>query len=235
MKGEEGPTVAKTFLSAEMKERLSESAGRSHAVGPFVTISRQYGCHGYRLGQSLAETLTEESGRSWSVYHKEILSKLATETNLAQEFIEREVASKPSVIADFFRSFATEHIPSGYEIRNRITTIIRGLALGGRAVILGQGGAGATQDLPNGLSVRLEAPEEWRIQQVMEEEGLDRVQAKEKIHQVEAQRDYLRHLYELRFPHRPAFHITYDCSRFTLSELASHIVAMMKLKGMLEG
>jgi hypothetical protein len=225
--------MAKTSLSAEMKEGPSEFARKRQSVGPFVAISRQYGCHGYSLGLLLAATLGERTGESWNVYHKDILARLATETNLAQEFIEQEMSSKHSVLVDFFRTFSTEHIPSGYEIRNRITTIIRGLAIQGQAIIIGQGGAGATQDLPNGLSVRLEAPDGWRMRQVSAEEGLDAIQARQKIHDVEAQRDYLRHLYELKFPRKPAFHITYDCSAFSVSELAEHIVAMMKIKGMI--
>jgi cytidylate kinase len=225
--------MAKIPLQDKMKEKTSESARRPRTGGPFVAISRQYGCHGYSLGLLLAATLGEQTGESWNVYHTDILARLATETNLAQEFIEQEMSSKHSVLVDFFRTFSTGHIPSGYEIRNRITTIIRGLAIQGHAIIIGQGASGATQDLPNGLSLRLEAPEDWRVRQVSAEEGLDAVEARQKIHEVEAQRDYLRHIYELRFPRKPAFHILYDCSAFSVSELAQHIVAMMKIKGMI--
>ena len=214
--------MAKTPLLEKMKERPWEAGAKPPTAGPFVAISRQYGCHGYTLGVLLATTLNEQGGQSWTVYHKDILQRLATETNLAQEFIEREISSKHSVIVDFFRAFSTEHIPSGYEIRNRITTIMRGLAIQGQAIIIGQGSAGATQDLPNGLSIRLEAPEDWRVRQVSIEEGLNAVQARQKIHDVDAQRDYLRHLYELRFPRRPAFGIIYDCSAFSVTELARH-------------
>ncbi len=225
--------MAKTSLSAEMKERPWGVGKKATDVGPFVAISRQYGCHAYSLGLLLAANLGEQTRQTWSVYHKDILTRLATETNLAQEFIEREMSSKHSVIVDFFRTFSTEHIPSGYEIRNRITTIIRGLAIQGQAIIIGQGGVGATQDLPNGLSLRLEAPDDWRVRQVSAEEGLDEMQARQRIHEVEAQRDYLRHIYELKFPRKPAFQITYDCSAFSISELARHIAAMMKIKGMI--
>ena len=225
--------MAKTPLQDRMKEKPSEFAKKRRPVGPFVAISRQYGCHACSLGLLLAANLDEQTRQTWSVYHKEILARLATETNLSQEFIDRERSSKPSVLVDFFRTFSTEHIPSGYEIRNRITTVIRGLAIQGHAIIIGQGSAGATQDLPNGLSVRLEAPEDWRVKQVSAREGLDETQARQRIREVETQRGYLRHIYELKFPRKPAFHITYDCSAFSISELAQHIAAMMKIKGMI--
>lgn len=227
--------MSKTSLSPEMREvpATYNSREKLQEVGPFVTISREYGCYGFTLGLLMVEILNESvpGNRYWQIYHKDILARLATETNMAQEMLDREMREKPSLIADFFRSFSQEHVPSGFEIRNRITTIIRGLAIQGHAIVIGQGGAAATADLPNGLSIRLEAPEEWRVTQVAFREGIDEAQARRKIREVESEREYIRKLFELRYPRKPAFHILYDCSAFTLSQIAQHVVAMMRLKG----
>ncbi len=204
------------------------------AVGPFVTISRQYGCWGFSLAMLLVELLDDRSaGLPWQVYGKEILSKLAAETNMAEEFLDRERRSKPRMLVEFFRTLSQERIPSGYEIRNRITTIIRGLAIEGNAIVLGQGSAGATADLPNGLSVRLEAPKDWRVEQVVFREGLSATQARMLIRTREQEREYLRKLYEIRFPRKPAFHLVYDCSVFTIAQIAQQVVLAMKLRGLI--
>lgn len=216
------------MLTENMREGLSPL--KPNEIGPFVTISREYGCHGFSLGLLLLEILTEESDQPWQIYHKDILSRLATETNIAQEMLERERSTRPSLIVDFFRSFSKDRIPSGFEIRNRITTIIRCMAIEGRAIIIGQGGAAATQDLPNGISVRLEAPEEWRINQVAFQEGLEPTQAKQRLQEVEAERECLRRIYQLKFPRKPAFNLVYDCSVFSLAQIAQHIAYMMKLR-----
>ena len=222
--------MARASLSEHMKEQRARQAREPANSGPFVTISRQFGCHGFSLGLLLLEILNEETeGAAWRIYHKDILARLATETNLAASLIEQERRNKPSMIVDFFRSLKRDRMPSGYEIRNRITLIIRGLAIQGHAIIIGQGGAGATQDLPNGLTVRLEAPEEWRIKQVAFREGLNEAQAKQLVREKESEREYLRKLYETRFPRKPAFHVTYDCSAFPLAHIAQHIAHMMRL------
>lgn len=228
--------MAKAHLSENMRELPIAAARMPQRPGPFVTISREFGCHGVPLGLLLLDIFNESvaSGKSWQIYHKDILDRLARETNTAGEIIEREMSAKPSLLVDFFRTFSRERIPSGYEIRNRITTLIRYLAIQGRAIIIGQGGAAATQDLPNGLSIRLEAPEEWRVRQVAIREGVNEAEARRMIREVEAERAYLRKIYELRFPRKPAFNLVYDCSVFTLAQIAQHVACMMKLKGCLK-
>jgi hypothetical protein len=225
--------MAKLSVPDHMKERRVEAEREAEQIGPFLTISRQFGCYGFSLGLLLLEILNEEAppGKTWKIYNREILEKLATETSMAADLLDRERRTRPKLVVEFFRSLSKERIPSGLEIRNRITTIIRGLAAEGYAIIIGQGGAGATQDMPNGLSIRLEAPFDWRVQQVAYRDGLNETQAKVRIKAVEEERGYLRRIYETQSGRKPAFHLTYDCSVFTLAQIAQHIVHGMKLRG----
>ena len=225
--------MARVSLAEYMKERRPESEQEDEKSGPFVCISRQYGCYGFSLGLLLLDILNEESESSWKIYHKEILETLATETNLATELIEREHMSKPRLIVDFFRSLSKERIPSGFEIRNRITTIIRGLALEGHAIIIGQAGSAATHDLKNGISIRLEAPEQWRVKQVAFREGISETKAALSIKEKEQQREYLRKIYEKRFPRKPSFNLLYDCSAFSLAQIAQSVEHIMKTTGLI--
>jgi hypothetical protein len=205
-------------------------------AGPFVTISRQYGCAGYLVGQLLIEQLNrrlpDPDQQGWRIFNKYILNQLATETNLAVELLERERRSKPSVVLDFFRSFAAERIPSGAEIRKKITILMRGLALGGRAVFVGQGGVLATGDIPRGLSVRLEAPREWRIREIAAQQGVDQDRAGAIIEEKELEREYLRKLYAQQSPREIPFQLTYDCSAFTTPQIALHLVQALELRGL---
>ncbi|MFW6062436.1 MAG: AAA family ATPase [Planctomycetota bacterium] len=229
--------MAKVSLAEHMQERPAENGGEHpENPGPYITISRQFGCWGFSLGLLLLDLLNEDAkpGQAWKIYHKEILDKLASETNLATDVLEQQRRAKPRLLADFFRSLSGEKIPSGMEVRNRLQTIIRGLAMGGYAIVVGQGGAGATADLENGLRIRLEAPEDWRVKQVAFREGLSETQAKLRIQAKQREQEYLRKLYERRFPRRPAFSLVYDCSVFSLAQIAQHVVHAMQLKGVIE-
>ncbi|HOF17971.1 MAG TPA: cytidylate kinase family protein [Phycisphaerae bacterium] len=223
--------MAKVSLAAHMKENPAEPDQDEVKAGPFITISRQYGCWGFSLGLMLLDLLNDlvEPPTSWRIYHKEILDKLASETSMDAESLEKQRRTKPRMLTDFFRSLGKDRVPSGYEIRNRITEIIRSLATEGHVIIIGQGGSGATHDLPNGLAVRLEAPEDWRVKQIAFREGLTDTEARLRVRAREQEREYLRKIYEARFPRKPAFNLVYDCSVFPLSTIAQHVVQALKL------
>jgi len=225
--------MVKASLSQHMKEDLTASDEDTGDAGPFITISRQFGCHGFSVGLLLLDLLNDSADpdESWKIYHREILTRLATETDLAEEILDRQRRAKPRLITGFLKSLGKGRVPSGMQVRNQITTIIRGLAIEGRAIIIGQGGSGATMDLPNGLSVRLEAPEDWRVKQVAFRDGLTETQARLRIRAKEREREYLRKLYHVKFRRTPAFNLLYDCSEFSLAQIAQQILYALKLKG----
>lgn len=227
--------MARVSLHNHMRESRHEPEQEPDQAGPFITISRQFGCYGFSLGLLLLEILNEDADKAhtWHIYHKEILSRLATETNLASGLLERERRAKPRLLVSFFRSLSRERIPSGQAIRRRITTIIRGLAINGYAILIGQGAAGATLDLPGGVRVRLEAPLDWRVKQVAFREGASETKAKLRIQTMEREREYLRKLYLSKSDHTQPFNLVYDCSLFSLAQIAQQTVYAMKLKKLL--
>jgi cytidylate kinase len=226
--------MAKVSLAEHMQERPEGQESSPDNAGPFVTISRQFGCWGFSLGLLLLDILNEQApaGTAWKIYHKEILDRLANETNLDAEVLDKQRRAKPRILTDIIRTFSKDKIPSGMEVRNRLTNIIRTLATNGYAIVVGQGGAGACAGLANGLSIRLEAPEAWRVKQVAFREGLSETEAKLRIQAMEREREYLRKVYESRNPGKPPFALMFDCSEFSLAQIAQLTVYAMKMKGL---
>ncbi len=63
--------------------------------GPVITISREYGCHGKRIAEKLADILTAKSkasgeNKQWRWISKEILEQSAKELKLSSRERERE-------------------------------------------------------------------------------------------------------------------------------------------------
>jgi hypothetical protein len=227
--------MAKDSLSDQMSRIADPSDEELADAGPFVAISRQYGCGGFSLGLLLLDLLNEDvqEGQVWHIYHKEILENLSGETGIAMDVIERERRSKPGLLKGFFRTLAggKDRQPSGMEIRNRMTAIIRELAIDGHAILVGQGSAGATADLPHGLSIRLEAPEDWRVKQIAFREGVSETQARIYIREEMERREYLRDIYRKLYPRTPAFNLTFDCSAFSSAQIATLVHRALKLRG----
>ena len=226
--------MAKPTLSSYIRENLDQIEGNKEP-GPFITLSRQFGCDGYRLGDILLEKLENREGEdTWRLYKKEILKQLAEDSGLAEDVIERERKAKPSLIRDFFRGVRRTNIPGGYEIRNKITLMVRTVAFEGHAIIIGQGGNAATADLEGGISVRIEAPKEWRITRVSRREKMLKSEATAKLEEIEKERRYLREIYEEKNPRKPAFNLIIDNSRFSLEEIADLIMFAMEQKGLID-
>ncbi|MBN1943568.1 MAG: cytidylate kinase family protein [Phycisphaerae bacterium] len=225
--------MAEDSLARQMSEIHANGEEDLANAGPFVAISREFGCGGFSLGLLLLDLLNDEAKptEGWQIYHKEILDSLAQETDLAPEILERRRRQKPGLLGNFFQSFSGKKgVPSGLEIRNRMTAILRELAIEGRCILIGQGSVGATADMPNGLSVRLEAPEEWRLKQIAFREGLSETQAKIRIAEEMEKREYLQKIYERRFSRKPRCHLTFDCSVFSLAQIATMVYRAIKLK-----
>jgi cytidylate kinase len=227
-------SMTEESLSKQMQTRRKPGEPDPETAGPFVAISREYGCGGFSLGLLLLDLLNEDiiEGQSWQIYHKEILENLASDTGLAMDLLEQRRREKPRLLSEFFRTISgkKDRVPSGMEIRNRMTQIIREIATEGNAVLVGQGSAAATSDLPNGLSVRLEAPLDWRIKQIAFREGLTETQARIHINEEMERRMYLQKIYERKYPRKPAWHLTFDCSLFSLSQIAVLVHRALRLR-----
>jgi hypothetical protein len=226
--------VTRPTISSYIRENLDNLDGKSEP-GPFITISRQFGCDGYKLGDILLKKLEERPDeQEWRLYKKEILTQLAEDSGLTEEVIEKERKAKPSLIREFFRGVRRNNLPGGYEIRNKITLMVRTVAFEGHAIIIGQGGTAATADLEGGISVRIEAPKEWRIVRVSRRDDMLKDEAASKLEKIEKERSHLRDIYEEKNPRKPAFNITIDNSRFTLDEIADQIIFAMEQKELLK-
>jgi cytidylate kinase len=165
------------------------------------------------------------------VYQREILDRLARDTHVPPDELNRLRREPPRMLIDFFRNLSSKAM-DGFEVRNRIAELIRHAATEGHVILIGMGGAGATADLENGVRIRLEAPKEWRVQRIVEMEGISSVEARLLLQRHDAEREHLRRLYAMRFPRDPVFDLIYDCSAFSLAQLTQHVLGAMKLKKM---
>jgi hypothetical protein len=213
----------RTKLSYYIHGRLDRPVTK-RTPGPYVTISREPGCEGYLVGDLLLAKLNEnDKQKRWQLYKKEILKQLAQEADLTEEIIEQQRHAIPSLMKDFFRGMSKGGIPD----------VVRMSAYQGHVIIIGQGGTAATTDIPNGLSIRIEAPKRWRMIRVCRRDNISREEAMEKIEQEEQKRMQIRKIYEEKNPHSPAFNLVVDNSVLAADQIASLLYYTMQLKKMI--
>ena len=112
--------------------------------------------------------------------------------------------------------------------------MVRTVAFEGYAVIIGQGGTAATGDFANGLSIRVEAPRDWRIARICRRENLEKQAAIAKIEEIEKEREHLREIYERQNSREPAFNLVFDNAMFTNEQIADLVVQAMETRKLID-
>lgn len=192
--------IQKWIQSERSDQRLSERNLAKNS-GPFVTLSRETGACGSEVAGRVAELL------QWDLLDNEIVDTMerqyGTPRCLLQRVDERHENWLSSIITSRIGGLGfTEATYS-----HRVAILLMLAASHGNVVIVGRG---AQFILPRhqGLSVRIVAPMDYRIEQVMLERGLREKEARRYIVETDHDRnEYIRdhfrqdatdpHLYDL--------------------------------------
>ena len=165
---------------------------------PFVTVSRQAGAGGHLLSYViLTEFLKHRDNpmfEGWHVFDKE-LCELVARDPLLQKDMEILMAEKyRSQFNDFVESLYTGQSEQ-HTLYHTTFKVVRMLALIGKVIIVGRGGSLITADLPQGINIRLVAPEAHRIVWMMKRFKINKEDAREAIRNQDKDRKKLIKLF----------------------------------------
>lgn len=198
------PDLLKYFdkrLSAELPNHPAEAK-------PFITLSRETGCHSIRIADLLVKKLNDDHPKQpWRLISKEIIDLSAQKLSVAAQEIEAMYgAEKRGHLLEIIRAFGSRDYKSDQTIRKEIKQFIRNIALSGHIVIVGRAGAALTAGLPLGYHCRLFAPFDWRVNQIMQLNHLNREQSKRHI----IETDEIRNQFFIDFSHKTIDQTTFD-------------------------
>ncbi len=222
-----------------MKNRFVQDAHSSkghYKAGPVVTISRDYGCPAKRLAGMLSSALNrvelENYSKSrWNWIGKEILEESAKELNMNPNLV-REIANKEmkGVVDDIVMSLSHRHYPGDTKVRKTIESVIRDFAEEGHVIIVGRGGVSIARKIPASLHIKIQAPLEWRVNDVSNRQMISLAEARKKIQAIDSQRVSMREFFEGKKVSDDIFDVIFNYLTVTEEEIISTIVHMMELK-----
>ncbi len=228
----------KFWIMEQEKFRADEkvSSGKHAEIKPFITISREYGCGGYEIGEEIARIMNEEykSEPVWAVYDKQILEKLSEDLGFSTELAETLTADARNNITRFFRDLFSD-LPSTLQIYKKLAEIIRTLATNGNVIIIGRGGSILTQEMKGGIDVKVVAPLGWRIKKIAKQRSISPEEAEEIIVGQDVKRRSVFNeviKYDIMDPYK--YHIVINNKRFTNENAARLIIETMKINGLLK-
>ncbi len=158
---------------------------------PFITISREAGAGGRSLMRGLVTRLNAldppEPGQTpWTGFDKELVEKVSQDHNLHKTLVNLLGEQCHSWLYDVFAGLSAQTTES--QVYRRVAETIRGLAQGGRAVIVGRGGALITQNMPRGVHIQIVAPLEYRIDQMARTLDCDHKHAASEVRRIDQNR-----------------------------------------------
>ncbi len=152
--------------------------------GVILTIAREHGSSGKEIGKIVAEKL------GIPFYYKEMTALAAQESGLDKEFISGINKNAPKTLYNLYLS--TKVVRLAVIAQHKI---IEKIAQNGSCVIVGRAADYVLKDYDNVIKIFIHAPEEYRIDRVMEVYGDSREEAEDNIHRSDkARAAYYRHI-----------------------------------------
>lgn len=179
--------LSSTLLFFEMKKMGKEKVSESRALiddtstdnklkkNIVITVSREYGSGGRYVGRLVADIL------GIKFYDKDIITKLAEETGLTEEYIENNEESKELLDA---LNNGYSGMPNADELFIKESELIKKLAEEDSCVIIGRCADFVLKDKENVLKIFIYSDMEGKIARAKEYYGLDTEKAKKEIKRI---------------------------------------------------
>jgi cytidylate kinase len=168
--------------------------GLNHGF-PSITISRQMGAGGTEVAALLADRLTINSERVWTVFDRNLAELIWKNQDLPVpvcRFLEQDI---PKGIQDAVQELLGVRTTGSHLVEHTTLTILR-LACLGNAIFIGRGANIIMASQKLALHVRLVAPFAKRVRQIEENHRLGTQEAVELIAATDdARRRYIKHYF----------------------------------------
>ena len=183
-----------------------------------LTVCRETGAHGEEIARAVAEKLGYEYVARDAIF-AEIREYGENWFKWGQEMDDH----KPSLWERFDLSFAgfvalKESIMLQHAIKNNV-------------VLMGRGGNWMLEDVPHALRVRIMAPMEKRIENVVKKEAIDTESAREMLEDGDRERAaYLKAIYHKDWDKDKYYDVVFDTGKLSDDEVVTMIVDELKAK-----
>ena len=201
---------------------------------PYVTIGRQAGAGGHTLGREILRELDNvpdaEIRDGWEMFDQKLCAMIAQDKFTPVSFEELVKEEYHSGVRQSFLEMLLGH-PEQYELQKKINEVIRLLAQIGKAVIIGRGGVCLTQNISNGIRIRLVAPESLRVKSMADMLEVPEKKALTMIRQQDRDRArMIREFFNRDIDDPLLYDATFNTAQVSLEEMAVAIVRIIVLR-----
>lgn len=213
----------------EAEQRKQETPRK----GPVITISRMAGCPAGLVAEALLKKLRHENigpdPRHWRIVSKEVLSEAARALGLSEQKINYVFESGSRTTMDeVIEALSSRYYKSDVKIRKTIADVIRTIAASGSVILIGRGSVALTQDIPGSLHIRLQAPEDWRVQKLMAKQGWSWEEALKVARDWDRRRNALIQEFANTRDTESLFHASFSCHKVDLDSIVEATLCLLQ-------
>ena len=225
------------LLLKYMNERIMNATRKVVEPGPVITISRECGCSASLLAKKLTLRINEKLNNpnlSWRWINKEILKLASDELKIHQDDVRAIADSKgKNFLDDIVYSFTEKYYVTNTKAKKMIEEVVRGLAVRGKAVIVGRGSEILSHGISRSLHIRLFAPLDWKIRVLCERGKISTEEAAKIIIQIDKQRAEFRDSFIEKNQPPFAYDIEFNCARLNQDEIIEIILKLAENRSLL--
>ena len=201
--------------------------------GPVITLSRLTGCDARQVASILAEELNRKHGISkWKWVDKDIIYAIAKELNTDTQRVENfykgiELSNLSEMIMAFSGGFVTD-----LRVKKAIKDVVLSMCKEGFIILVGRGGVSIAHDITDSLHIRLTAPFNWRVENVMKKKEIDVETARKFVVDTDEKRLNLIQSFLGKKPLNIdyIFDATINRNSFSIKEIADLVLSMYEKK-----
>ena len=196
----------------------SNAGALAAGIGPYLTISREAGAGGGRIARLVGKAI------GWEVLDRELLECVAERYHTSPAVLELVDETTTNWLAEMFGNWFDSGSVSQMQYVCRLSRVILMAARAGKVIYVGRG---AQFVLPHehGLSVRIVAPQKYRVQQIMERRHLSFEEALDYVVKTDAgRRDFVRQYFHHDVPLPHLFDLVVNVEKLG-PERAAHLIA----------
>lgn len=185
---------------------------------PYIAISREVGSNAKQIAQLVAEQL------GWELLGKELLDHMAKSYGLPRDMLDYLDETSANWLIERFSKWVDWHTINQEEYVRRLALIVHIAAHHGSVVFLGRG---AQFFLPQnrGLTVRIVAPTDFRIENIIKERDMSREEAVEYLKKTdEGRRDFVDRYFHKKISDASLYDMVFNSSTIDAELAASFIV-----------
>lgn len=225
--------MEKFFDYFDERYRQSVLSNPASEDGPVITISRLTGCDARETAALIVEKLNSiHKTKKWKWVDKDIIFSIAKELNIDTQRVESYYKGiKLSNLSEMIMAFSGGFV-SDLRVKKAIKDVVLSICKEGHIVLVGRGGVSIAHNVKDSLHVRLVAPFEWRVDNVMRKKEMGKDIAQKFVMDTDEKRDDLiRTFMDKKVKNiESLFDVTLNRQTFSIAAIADLVVSMFDRK-----